>query len=189
MFNIIYKIKEAVVRFFGDVRIYPGGFVLFGNSSYKIKGPDMREILNLLEPGDALLRRYDSFLGSRLIPGYWSHIGLYVGDNTMIHMLHDGILAEDILTFLRCDHIAVLKPVAQDKVSLDLVLDRAYKYLAVHTEYDFAFDFDLKDDDKMSCTEFLRNCYGDPKFYKRETSKYILPDDFLHSIFKVAWKK
>ena len=104
-----YAIKSKLLSFFSDIRIYPGGIVFAGDSSYKVKGPDMRQVLDRVLPGDILLRRYSHYLGSVLIKGHFSHAGIYVGNNKVVHMLGSGITEEDILTFLRCDDICIMR--------------------------------------------------------------------------------
>jgi len=105
------KAKKKFLSWGADIRVYksPMFFVFFGDSHYKIKGVHMREILNTLKAGDVLLRKYDNYVGSRLIPGYWSHAAMYIGDDKVVHMLKGGIATEDILTFMRCDDIAILR--------------------------------------------------------------------------------
>jgi hypothetical protein len=183
--NVLYKIKSVIISWFADIRIYIGGFILFGSSAYEIKGDHMREILDTLEPGDILLRRYSHYIGSRLVPGYWSHVALYVGDGEVIHMLGNGIAKEDILTFMRCDDIAILRGEEKDRAYNAIIGANNYYNLSI--KYDYSFNF--KDKSKMSCTELLYDIYAEPEITKRISDKYICPDDFLNSIFKVIWTK
>jgi len=85
-----YNFKKWFLRWFSDIRLYKGGIIFFGDSHYDIKGKETREILDIIQPGDVFLRRYDHYLGSILIQGYWSHAGIYVGDNSVIHMIGKG---------------------------------------------------------------------------------------------------
>ena len=183
--SIFYKVKNALISWFSDIRVYIGGVILFGSSSYEIKGPHTRQVLNVLEPGDVLLRRYNHYLGSVLIPGYWSHAAIYVGDNKVVHMLGGGITDEDILTFLRCDNVMVIR--CEDSTKVAAAVKEAFNYLHKDIEYDYEFNFnDIK---AMSCTELIDVCYGHPEYKNKPINKLILPDDLLESIFKVVWKK
>jgi hypothetical protein len=184
-----------------DIKIfkYPF-FILFGEISYRIKGHEQRKILNILKPGDLLLRRYNHYLGSLLIPGYFSHVAIYVGDDSVIHMLGKGIYKEDILTFTRCDDIVVFRwKLDQQHIGLNeiesdgnysaksLSIIRALQKLEDGIEYDYLFDFE--DRKKFSCTEFVHYCYD---YFKIETKfeNYILPDDLLTcNKFQIIWKK
>ena len=175
-----YNMKVKVISWFADIRLYKGGIILFGDSHYTFKGKHMREALNLLQPGDVLLRSYKNYLGSMVTPGYWSHAAMYVGNDTVIHMLGDGITEEDILVFMRCDDMAILR--CPDKELVNKALKRALITLEEGMEYDYDFDSDNK---KFTCTEFVEYCYSYPVFNEKINPSYLLPDDFVKSIFSV----
>jgi len=134
----------AAVRLF-----WPSSYLVENPRGYRISGKDLRVILNLLQPGDLLLRGYEGYLDGEFIrrssltrqnsfqPGWFTHVALYVGDLTesdrvqvppafrdpsdhglvgpqrVIHAMAQGVHTEDILTFLRCDYLAVLRLPAQ----------------------------------------------------------------------------
>ena len=55
--------------------------------------------LNLsLELGDILLDRSGGWPGT-IVPGYWSHAGMYIGDNKIIEALGDGVTITDLSTW------------------------------------------------------------------------------------------
>jgi hypothetical protein len=169
------KIRNFLVSWFADIRFYNFGLILWGVSSYKIKGPQMRQILDCIQPGDVLLRKYDHYLGSVLISGFWSHAAVYIGDNKIVHMLGEGIITEDILTFMRCDHIMILRH--KDRYLATRIVDRAKDFSNKKIEYDY--DFNLKDSKAMYCTEFVDVCADGIIHASLKNTKYILPDDFL----------
>jgi len=177
--SFIKNTKKAIISFFSDIRIYRGGIILFGDSSYQVKGTDMRSVLNMIKPGDIILRRYDHYLGTLFIPGYFSHSAMYLGDNIIIHMLGEGINKEDILTFIRCDAICILR--CQDAVLINNAIIESERLWNNRIQYDYNFDF--KSDDYMTCTEFINHCFGG--LFKNK--KIIIPDDFLNSIFNVEF--
>jgi cell wall-associated NlpC family hydrolase len=181
------RAKKKVLNFVADIRVYPGGFILFGDSSYKVKGPDMRIVLDLIQPGDILLRRYDHYLGSTIgIPGHFSHSALYAGGNKIIHMLGKGCTMEDILTFLRCDDIAIVRPVNQSLVPEAIRV--AKELLFKHIDYDY--EFDATDAKTMYCTEMCDAIYDYP-IRASKPGKIIFPDDFmkLPEHFELIWRK
>lgn len=181
--GLFYNIKSAIISWFSDIRIYPGGFVLFGNSSYEIKGRHMRSILYALKPGDVLLRKYKYYIGSMMIPGYFSHAAIYVGDDSVIHMLGSGIVREDILTFMRCDDITILRA---DQVAAIYAKIRAEELLDKGIPYDYDF---TNDDSKLYCTEFIDDIFDRPIGIGKD-GKVIIPDDFLScNFFQVVWTK
>ena len=180
MNNLFYKMKSKFMEWFSDIRIYPVGIVFYGNTAYEIKGSDMRFILNNIKPGDLLLRKYKYFIGSMIVPGYFSHIGVYVGSDRVVHMSFDGITSEDILTFMRCDSMCLLRPAVLD---INKAINKANDYLMQEIPYDFNFGSTL---DRMYCTEFINDIYDNPI----TSAKIIMPDEFLKcSYFNVIWKK
>jgi hypothetical protein len=181
-----YKIKAAITSWFGNVKVYKYPFfILTGHTAYKIKGELQRGILNTLEPGDVLLRRYDNYLSGLIIPGYFTHAAVYVGDDQIIHVLGSGICREDILTFLRCDDINILR--VKDAATSQAAVKNAWAQLGKDVGYDF--DFDANSPELFYCTEFVDFCFSYP--VRDKVSKdYILPDDFLESdVFYSVWSK
>lgn len=128
---------EKFLTFFGDIKIYPHPmFIVYDPGSYRIKGPELRKILDLLKPGDILLRGYDNYLDGKFIGGTFSHAAFYYGEATdqkdrplaranasvegesdcftpgqqmVVHSMAEGVFMEDILTFARCDKLAILR--------------------------------------------------------------------------------
>lgn len=185
--NIIYKIKSVFLKWFSDIQLFRAPiWVLFGKTSYNINGVDSRNILNVLRPGDILLRRYDHYVAGLFIPGYFTHTSIYVGDNNVIHMLGDGICKEDILTFLRCDDIIVLRH--SDLTKTENAIKKAYEYLSEKIQYDYDFNFQLQN--RFSCTELIDCCYDHIEFSSKKMDNIISPDDFLNVKELVTiWKK
>jgi len=189
MIKLIYNIKSKIIAWVADIRIYgwPMFFIFAGESHYQIKGPDQRQILNLLQPGDVLLRRYDHYLGSLTIKGYWSHAALYVGDDHVIHMLGKGVTKEDILTFMRCDNIMILR--LKDNYIVPGAIDKAYKFLNEGVNYDYNFDYTTAA--RLYCTEMVDNCIGYKVKQEYPDKKFILPDYFKDctDVFDIIWTK
>jgi len=181
--GLFYNIKRAIVTWFSDIRVYKFGLILWGSSYYELKGWHVRKVLELIQPGDIFLRKYDHYLGSILIKGFWSHSAVYIGDNSVLHMLAGGITSEDILTFLRADHIMILR--ARDRVMATRICERAKKLAENYIEYDY--DFNSKDTKKLYCTEFVDVC-ADNLISACTNRKILIPDDFLRcSALEKIW--
>ncbi len=134
-------LKKKIMTWFGDLKYfrYPM-FIVWDPGSYRVKGEDARKVIDLVRPGDILLRSYDNYVDGWFIPGRYSHVGLYVGkidetqrtsagsllDNPekqdrakseffksgpqmVIHAVAEGVIMEDVLTFCRCDAMAILR--------------------------------------------------------------------------------
>jgi len=183
-----YKIKTAIIKWFGNIQIfkYPT-FIMFGRTAYEMKGEDVRDVLNIIKPGDILLRRYNHYLSGLMIPGYYTHASIYIGNDKIIHMLGDGIDKQDILTFCRCDEVAIIR--SKEEQINKIAIDKANVYFKQSIEYDFNFDF--ADGKEFSCTEFINDIFNYPTM-ERIKENYIMPDDFLKldkSIFDVIYQK
>lgn len=128
-------IQTNFLRMFGSIKYYPWPlFFIYDPRGYQVRGDEVREIINLIQPGDIVLRGYDKYLSGAFIPGYFSHSGLYVGEvkeedkglfdetkhtqqekyfktgeQMVIHSMAQGVFMEDIINFCRCDRMAILR--------------------------------------------------------------------------------
>lgn len=124
---------DRLVKGLGDLKIFRYPFwLVYDPSSYKVRGPEMRVILDKICPGDIVLRRYDGYLDGKIIPGVFSHAALFVGEVTetdlvlvpgkgrdprffskgpqqITHSTAEGVHLEDMLTFVQNDGMAVLR--------------------------------------------------------------------------------
>ncbi|MBF5041867.1 hypothetical protein FGE12_05650 [Aggregicoccus sp. 17bor-14] len=122
---------QRFLTVFGDIKVFRWPlFMIYDPGSYRVKGQHMREVMSRVQPGDILVRRYDQYLDGHFIPGYFSHVGMYVGkveprevaalspqfrenfgtgEQTVVHAIAEGVLAEDFLNFCRCDGLVVLR--------------------------------------------------------------------------------
>jgi hypothetical protein len=175
LLEILNNVKKFVISWFVDIRFYNFGLILWGDSAYRIKGPQIRQVLNLLQPGDILLRKYDHYLGSVLIKGFWSHAAVYTGNNEVVHMLNNGIVTEDILTFICTDHIMILRH--KDKYMAGRICSRAKDFSDDKIEYDY--DLDTNNNSRMYCTEFVDICADGVIKACVKKDSLIFPDDLL----------
>ena len=160
-----YKVKKLILQIFKNPF-----FVVWGPTSYKLKGEDVRKIIDIIQPGDILLRRYDSYISGLMIPGYFTHAALYTNKNKITHMVGTGIGQEDILTFTRCDNLCLIRCNNQERVKK--ALEYAELKLKENVAYDY--DFDFSDATNMSCTEFVCNAYS-----VLQSENIIEPDELL----------
>lgn len=165
------KLIKSIVNVFGNIQFFPQPFfcLLWGNSHYKVKGPEMRKVIDELQEGDIIMRRYDRYVSGWFIPGFWTHTGIVVSEKTIIHAMTKGVIEEDVMTYLRADHIEVLR--VSNKKFISNAISKAKDSLG--KEYDFLFD--STDDERMYCTELVKVCY--PKIFSSMEGKSIPPDE------------
>jgi hypothetical protein len=166
-------ISKWAIRIFGDVQFFPYPFfcLLWGNTHYRVKGSEVRRLIELLKEGDVILRRYDRYVSAWFIPGFWTHVGLMATDKTVIHATTKGVIEEDILTFLRADHVMVLR--FQDEEAAQKAASMSRSLLG--RDYDFLFD--ASDDTRLYCSELIKHCY--PGVFDELGTGMIPPDKLV----------
>ena len=133
---------ERFLTIFGDIKAYPRWnrplWILYQPEGYKVRGQEIREFLERIQVGDVLVRGFNDYLDGYFIPGYFSHVGLYLGEvaetdkeyvgkqarglkgpdsepvfrtgkQMVIHALAEGVILEDVINFCRCDYLAALR--------------------------------------------------------------------------------
>jgi len=156
-------------------------FLLYKPKFHKLKGSEIRTILNTLKNGDILLRRYHGYLNTILTPGYWGHAALYVGRNKVIHAVSQGVVKEDILDFCRCDDIALIRIKDASRDHIKNAITKANQMEKEGLEYDYEFE---SGDREVYCTELIDVAYGnifDKDYVKKWGKNVILPDKVYDS--------
>lgn len=188
--NLLVDMIEEIETMTGET-IYEGQSLIstwLGNTRVRERkgGPrvtagHLEEIRAVLRPGDILIERQDWFLSRALMPGYWAHAALYVGDADTVAALgladHEWVAPRwnsfrnsrcDILeavpagvrmtTLDHCigvaDSAAILRPRLSETEIKDAIA-RAFR--DVGKPYDFEFDFFTGD--KIVCTELIYRAY------------------------------
>jgi len=155
MKKMLYKILSKIVTFLGDIHFYgwkyPFWFII-KVPEFKLTGKHYEEVKSIILPGDILLRNTDRYLDSYMIPGFWTHAGIYIENNNVVHAISDGVVVEDLITFMRTDYLCVLRA-SESLRERCLALTQEI----VNKEYDFVFDFN--DTNRFSCTELVYFCY------------------------------
>lgn len=214
--NLLTRLYNNTLKVFGDLKIYKFPFfLLYDPGSYLIKGDETREIMNTLKPGDIVVRGYKNYLDGYFIPGFFSHVGLYLGavpnednirllpstqeqfyaegEQIVVHAMAEGVFMEDLLNFCRCDYLLILRSSLITQDNVNEIYNRAL--LRLGTPYDFRFDFSQYNN--MSCTEFVYVCLED--ILKQENVQLrdrrapfrkrptLIPDDFVTSDLALVW--
>lgn len=186
----LFKLEKVIFRFIGDIKwhglFHPFWFTI-NAKTFQLKGKHYRELEKLIQPGDIVIRRFEGYVDKWLIPGWWNHAGVYVGevegkDHKVVHAISDGVVVDDLIDFMRTDHMIVLR--APDGNQEEAV--RRAK-AAIGSEYDFAFDF--TETVRFSCTELVSHCYpGHITGKKRFGRITVVADDIVETpTLEVVW--
>lgn len=161
MKKIIYWLKSKFLTFFGDIKYFKFPFFfVYDPDDYLIDGPKMRDIMKKVRIGDLILRRYRHYLDGVFIPGKYSHTGIYIGEGKMIHAVAEGVTEIDLLDFIKCDGIIILRPASGQKKAVET---------AKQCERDgIPYDFDFKEGVKaLYCHELGAVCYSNLRIEKK----------------------
>jgi len=176
------------INFICDVYIYKNPmFFIYKPKMHKVKGNEIRQILDEIRAGDILLRSFDGYLNTFFTPGFWSHAGIYIGNNTVAHSVREGVIKEDILDYCRTDSVALLRLKDYYHFNEESLLKYVEECVTNEVEYDYEF----KDNNgKVYCTEFVNICLGyifeidyEPKIIKEFSGevRFLLPDGIFNS--------
>ncbi len=148
--RILYKLWSKLLNELSIIRVdYFPFFIQIHTEGYKVRAEQTVKVMKELKKGDILVRGYSHYLGSIII-GKWSHVGIAVANDTIIHAIGKGVRYEHIIDFCRCDRLAILRPNLTEQ-EIDLVVRQAETML--NLPYDYFFQFD--DNHALSCTELM----------------------------------
>ena len=180
--KVLEKIYNGFLNFFGDIKVFKFPmFIVYDPGSYLVKGEDVRQVINLIKPGDILVRGYINYLDGYFIPGFFSHAGLYLGEvketdkvfvnegqdgrfrngeQMVIHSMAEGVFMEDIINFCRCDFMVILRrnPDKESETGNKVTFEDVFKSALQNLGKDYDFKFDFSDFTKVSCTELVYTC-------------------------------
>ena len=149
-----YKWWVQLLTIISNVKIYKTPcFAIYNPEEYdySIRGNQIRQICNLVKPGDIILRGYKHYLDGFLIPGKYSHVGIYVGEHTVVHAVAEGVKEIDIVDFLLADRVCVLRPNSEQ--------DNAVQYVKEHIGSKYDFKFNSSDSSEFYCFELVAKAY------------------------------
>jgi len=150
-------------------------WITINGRSFSLKGKHYRKVVSIIKPGDIVIRRFEGYLDRIFLPGWFNHAGIYIGHNTVIHAISDGIVTEDIIDFMRTDHMIVLRPPSK---CAKTAVTTAVSLLG--RPYDFSFNFN--ESLRFSCTELVDHCYkGLISGKKRLGRRTVVADDIVET--------
>ena len=163
----LYKIWARILTIFGDIKLFKWPlWVVYDPSYFKMSGEKILEVIDILKPGDVILRGFDCYADGHFIddPLKFSHGAIYIGNNTIIHAVAEGVSEINVIEFCECDRIAILRPRRGQKKAISIAID----YLDSHTPYDFNFEFG---ESAVQCFELCRLCYPKLDIQPKQVSK------------------
>ena len=133
----------------------------------KVTGRDYYQLWPMLKPGTLFATKIRGDLTDILVPGYYTHIGIYCPrpgatiDESVVQAERDGVQRCDLVSFLTTkDDVLVFEPnLPSDKK--DLVMLRAAEIAAaeVGKPYDYQFEYSPTDLKAFYCSELAWYAY------------------------------
>lgn len=141
-------------------------FIVYDPTVFEIDGEAIMTILDKLRPGDVILRGYTMYADGKFIPGDYSHGGLYIGNDTVIHAVAEGVSEINVVSFCMCDRICVLRP----RVGVKAAISKAKKFAKDTVPYDFAFK---RNASALYCFELCAECYPKLKIETKDVKRFF----------------
>jgi len=164
--QITYPTRAAFYGWAGDTKFYD-------DEASVLDETEVKELRDLLQPGDIILTRFNGYISNLFIPGYWTHASLYIGsvgerspyvtadlekiipDSTnIIEAISSGVVFAHLDKSTNADGIAVLRPHVSDD-ELASAMECAIQQM--NKPYDY--DFDCDTDSRIYCTELIYKSY------------------------------
>ena len=165
----LYKLWAKFLTQFGSIKVFKFPmFIVYDPSYFKMDGVHVRKAIDVIKPGDVILRGYDNYLDSWFIDDElkYSHAAVYVGNNQVIHAVAEGVSKIDILDFMQCDRICIFRPSAFQEEAIA----KAEKFVENNVPYDFIFQ---KGDSALYCFELAAECYKKLNVQKIKLKKFF----------------
>lgn len=149
MNEFLYKIYTRIVTWIGDI--------MFATKPPKTTSRQILDLLDIIKPGDVICRKYTYYLDSYLIPGKYSHSGIVINKDKMVHSISDGVSYIHPIDFIKdTDGFIVLRPKYENDEAINKTLLQCEYYIDNKIKYDFLFN----DPNKLYCHELSCACLG-----------------------------
>lgn len=144
--TVFYRIWKRILTWIGDI--------MLATKPPEVKAKHLRQLQRVIRKGDIICRKYHYYFDSLFIAGEFSHSGLCISDEEMIHAIAEGVGKIDVLDFTKdTDGFIVLRPHYANEEELNKAV--AYALSKEGMPYDFIFD--KKEVNHFYCHELTWN--------------------------------
>lgn len=148
----LYELYSEFLTWFGDL--------YYATEPPKCKAKQLKDMEAVIDVGQIICRGYNYYLDSHFIPGDYTHSGIVIAKDKMVHSIAEGVDYVDPVDFIKdTDRFIILQPIYNmqnevRKAQIESVVKEAIWHVEHQTEYDFTF----KDETKLYCHEFSVKC-------------------------------
>lgn len=126
-----------------------------GNPEPKITSKFVNQLEAMIQPGDILGSREDWRFTNLFIPGYWSHIAVYVGGGYVVEAIGTGVRIITLEEFCYTKDSVFMLRVHKPKIMREHAAIRARSI--VGKKYDYIFN---STDEEFYCSEVADYAYN-----------------------------
>lgn len=153
--KLLSSISDTFWKIVGNTKVfrYPLWFV-YDPDQPKVSGKHVFALMEILKPGDILMRGWRHYLNGYFIPGNYSHGGIYIGDNQVLHAVPEGVVRCNLIDFIMADRFCVLRP--NCSANAPAAVSNAKDFEARRVPYDFKM---TEGQDALYCFELCAESY------------------------------
>jgi len=169
MKKFFYILWSKFLTMIGDVKIFKFPlWIVYDPYQYEVTGDATSTALEILKPGDIILRGYNSYLDGKFISSSrkYSHGAIYIGNKKIIHAVAEGCSYINAIEFMRCDRICILRPRKNRTKAIQIAKEFAKNKIP----YDFSFTNGCS---SLYCFELAAMCYPDLDIPKKKASAFF----------------
>ncbi|MDP1711947.1 MAG: hypothetical protein Q8K86_05770 [Candidatus Nanopelagicaceae bacterium] len=147
--SLWYRIKRAVIFFFGDVRRLSHFPWVTWDVYYKsVDYTEAMDALGCVKAGDVGIHRDDGYFSNLVIPGFFKHAWIHLNDGKtkaeIMEAVSEGVLRRHALHSIVSDYTVILRPPEGTVTAADVSLAVGYAEKLEGCEYDVDFNFNIE---------------------------------------------
>jgi len=143
----LYSVYKRFMTWIGDLMV--------ATKPPKTRAEQIIAMQSIIQKGDIVCRKYTYYLDSYLIAGSYSHSGIVINKEEIIHSIAEGVQFIHPIDFVKdTDGFIILRPRYKEDADKRKAIDKAIEHLNNKVEYDFLFN----DPAKLYCHELSASC-------------------------------
>ena len=143
----LYSIYKRFMTWIGDLMV--------ATKPPKTKAEQIIRMQQIIQTGDIICRKYTYYLDYYLIAGTYSHSGIVINKDEIVHSIAEGVQFIHPIDFVKdTDGFIILRPRYKEDADKRKAIDKAIEHLNNKVEYDFLFN----DPAKLYCHELSASC-------------------------------
>jgi hypothetical protein len=168
LFEIYYSTFEFGSEIFGNVVSW----------NYLKPRPEKNfsNVIPHLKKWDIVCMKSPNRLTDKFIPGYFGHVGIYLGDDTFVESTQKGVIFSHSYDFAEGEIFVIIRPNAITPEQNT----RMMQVLEAQLGKNYDFNFNVESPDMVFCTELVYLVYEQiPWKTKKIANQFIISPDYL----------